>query len=136
VEMADRDTLVAQIGPTDDAGTLDRLVDGILAALTGTAGAPRPIVLPRTVLPPQRMTPRQAFFAGYRTVPRQQALGQVSAELIAPYPPGVPLLVPGEEITADTLAALDASLAAGNRIAYAADPTLGELHVVDDVRPG
>jgi lysine decarboxylase len=54
----------------------------------------------------------------------------VCAELIAPYPPGVPLLAPGEIVTAAVIAALRRTLANGGRIAYAADPTLSTIQVV------
>jgi len=57
-------------------------------------------------------------------------VGRVSAELIAPYPPGVPVLAPGELITAEALAALREVLADGGRIAYAADPSLVTLQVI------
>jgi len=77
------------------------------------------------------MTPRDAFFARHRTVDADAAVGHVCAELVAPYPPGVPVLVPGEVITADTLAALRATAALGTRIAYAADPTLRTLQIVE-----
>jgi arginine decarboxylase len=50
-------------------------------------------------LPPQRMIPRDAFFAEIRRVPLQDAIGKVCAEIISPYPPGIPILVPGEEVT-------------------------------------
>ena len=130
VEMADRDTLVAQVGLTDDLVTMDRLVEGILASLTGTPGAPRSMILPTADLPPAPLSPREAFFAAYEVVAHEDAVGRISAEVMAPYPPGVPVLVPGELITAGTLAALDASVHAGNRIAYAADPTLATLQVV------
>jgi lysine decarboxylase len=82
------------------------------------------------------MSPREAYFSLHVSVPRAQALGRVSAELVAPYPPGVPVLVPGEEITAATMAALDRALEAGTRIAYAAEPTLACLQVVQDASPG
>ena len=130
MELADRDTLVAQVGLTDDEASMDRLVSGILAALSGPPGLPRPPGVPSPSIPPAPMTPRAAFFAPHETVARTQALGRLSAELIAPYPPGVPVVVPGERITSDTLDVLAASLAAGNRIAYAADPTLGSLQVI------
>jgi arginine decarboxylase len=135
VEMADRNTLVAQVGLTDDATTLNRLVEGILASLVGDPGAPRPTaVVPAAPLPPVRSSPREAFFADYEVVAREEAVGRISAELVAPYPPGVPVLVPGEEVTLETLKALDLSLRVGNRIAYAADPSLKSLHVVRERR--
>jgi lysine decarboxylase len=130
VEMADHNTLVAQVGLTDDAATVSRLVAGILASLEGDPGPPRSVVLPAHSASPALLSPRDAFFAEYEVVARPEAIGRISAELVAPYPPGVPVLVPGEEVTSQALEALDQSLRAGNRIAYAADPTLATLHVV------
>jgi lysine decarboxylase len=140
VEMADRHTLVAQVGLTDDADTLDRLVTGILATVRAGAGsgavAPAGVSSARALgptalsAPPQRMTPREAFFAPFEALPRAAAVGRTCAEVVAPYPPGVPVLMPGEEVTQQALATLDLHIAAGTRIAYAADPTLATLHVV------
>ena len=135
VELADRDTVVAQVGLTDDDATISRFVDGVLAACDGPPGPPRRVAAAGSVPPPQRLTPREAFFAAHETVGRDRAVGRVAAELVAPYPPGVPLLVPGEEITGATLATLDAAMSAGNRIAYAADPTLGTVQVVRAPQP-
>jgi lysine decarboxylase len=131
VEMADRDAIVAQVGLLDDEVTVGRLLDGIEAAVAGPAGPARTVVPGAGApIPPQRMTPRAAYFAGYDVVALDEVVGRVSAELVAPYPPGVPLLVPGEEVTADTIAALHLAVTAGTRIAYAADPGLATLHVV------
>ena len=76
------------------------------------------------------MPPREAFFAAHETVAGDAAIGRVSAELVAPYPPGVPVLAPGELVTAEALAALRATRADGGRIAYATDPTLNTLQVL------
>jgi lysine decarboxylase len=76
------------------------------------------------------MTPRDAFFADHATVDAAAAVGRVCAEVVAPYPPGVPLLVPGEVVTAEVVRALHAMHAAGTRVAYAADPTLRTFQVV------
>ena len=82
--------------------------------------------------PVMAMPPRQAFFARRDTVTLEQAIGRVSAELIAPYPPGIPVLAPGEQITTDTVVALNQAKTAGNRIAYATDPTLATITVTTD----
>jgi len=134
VEMADRDTVVPLVSMMDDGESLGRLQNALVELLGSVHGDPRP-VLPAaqwTHTAPQAMTPREAFFARHRTVPFEQASGLVSTELIAPYPPGVPVVMPGEVITEDTLAALGQARAAGSRIAYAADSTLATLQVVDD----
>ena len=74
--------------------------------------------------------PREAFFSPNETVGAGVAAGRISAELVAPYPPGIPVLAPGEVITADALAALRMAKAQGGRIAYAADPTLATFQVI------
>jgi len=71
-----------------------------------------------------------AFFAPNETVAADAAVGRISAELVAPYPPGVPVLAPGELITTEALAALREVAAVGGRIAYAEDPTLATFQVV------
>ena len=76
------------------------------------------------------MPPRDAFFAANQTVPAGAAVGRISAELVAPYPPGIPVLAPGEVITAGALDALRTCQAQGGRIAYAADPTLATFQVI------
>ena len=82
------------------------------------------------VEPVTRMSPRAAYFAPWETARAADAIGRVSVELVAPYPPGIPVLAPGEEVTAAVLEALDRARSAGVRVAYAADPTLATLRVV------
>jgi lysine decarboxylase len=76
------------------------------------------------------VSPRAAFFARHELVSAEAALGRVSAELIAPYPPGIPVLAPGEVVTSGVVTSLRAARDAGLRIAYASDPTLAAFRVV------
>lgn len=134
VEMADRDTVVAMVTLADTRRTVEDLTLALVESVERHRGAPRPVagsgvwsVDPVTVMPP-----RDAFFATRESVPVERAVGRVSAELVAPYPPGIPVLAPGEEVTVDAVDALRAARAAGTRIAYAADPTVRTLDVVAD----
>ena len=132
VELADRDTLVPIVTLADDEATLGALVDALVPAIRATSGPPRPpsTALSWRVEPVNVMTPRAAFFAAHETVAADLAVGRVSAELIAPYPPGIPVLAPGELITEELLAGLRAVAAEGVRVAYAADASLSTLEVV------
>ena len=132
VESADRDVLVAVVSLADTPETLTRLTTVLTDSLRRHRGAPRPVIGPAAygVEPVTAMPPRPAFFAATTTLPIDQAVGRVCAELVAPYPPGIPVLAPGEQITADALAALDRARRAGVRIAYAADPSLATLRVI------
>lgn len=76
------------------------------------------------------LSPREAFFASSCVVAAEQAIDQISAELICPYPPGIPLIIPGEVITADALHRLQQILTAGGILAGCADPTLQTLKII------
>jgi lysine decarboxylase len=58
------------------------------------------------------------------------AVGRISADLIAPYPPGVAVVAPGEVLTEQIVEGLAASKAAGVRIAYATDSSLATYRVI------
>ena len=97
-EMATDSAIVAVIG----AGAVPD-VDRVLAALdalpdTGAAASP-PLALPDPGT--QVVSLRDAYFAPAELVPAEQAVGRVSADALAAYPPGIPNVLPGELITAD-----------------------------------
>ena len=132
VEMADRDTIIPIVTLADDETTVARFSATLAGIVESHRGPPRrPVPAASwTVIPDVAMPPRQAFFRRNETLPAARAVGRVSGELVAPYPPGVPVLAPGEVITAAALDALRAAQADGSRIAYAADPTLATFQVI------
>ena len=134
VESADRDVLVAIVSLADTADTIGTLTDAIVESVERRRGPARPIVGPAVyrVEPVAALPPRRAYFAAAKAVPLDHAVGRVSAELVAPYPPGIPVLAPGELVTDQTIDALEHARHAGVRIAYAADPTLATLRVTTD----
>ena len=135
LEYADRDILAPVVTLADDCGTVGRLVSEFVRAVGRTGRGPaRPIRPPLAwrVRPEVAMSPREAFFAGHERVAWQHAAGRVSAELVAPYPPGIPVLAPGEVVSAHHLRGLRAAARGGARIAYASDPSLGWLDVVSE----
>ncbi len=132
VEMADRDTVVAMVTLADTRRGIEDLALALVEAVEHHRGTPRAVVASGvwSVDPVQLTSPREAFFAPRESVPVERAVGRVCAELVAPYPPGIPVLAPGEEVTLDAVDALRAARDAGSRIAYAADPTVRTLDVV------
>ncbi len=61
---------------------------------------------PLPALPKAALSPRQAMFAPWETVPLEQAVGRIAAEAACPCPPGVPVVMPGEVITEEITAFL------------------------------
>jgi arginine/lysine/ornithine decarboxylase len=78
----------------------------------------------------QAMLPRDAFFAPAESVKPRQAAGRVSAEMITPYPPGIPAIAPGEVINAPLLDYLEEIVANGAFLEGASDPSLDSFRVV------
>jgi arginine decarboxylase len=132
VEMADRDYLAPIVTMADGRDDVLALTDAIVLSVEGHRGRPRPVspAAQWTLEPDMVMSPREAYFAPHQRRAAQSAIGRISAELVAPYPPGIPVLAPGERITADALASLLDARAAGVRIAYASDPSLTTLLVI------
>ncbi|WP_197379281.1 aminotransferase class I/II-fold pyridoxal phosphate-dependent enzyme [Mycolicibacterium mengxianglii] len=115
---SDMDRLVA--GFAEVAGYAGRRPDGARSDLITDLLAVRP----ETVL-----TPREAFFAAEVSVPLAQASGRIAAEAITPYPPGIPLVMPGERLSDDVIGLLGALRSAGNPIS-SSDPTMTFVKVV------
>ncbi|WP_414621039.1 aminotransferase class I/II-fold pyridoxal phosphate-dependent enzyme [Calothrix sp. CCY 0018] len=78
------------------------------------------------------LSPRQAFFSCTETVPIKEAINRISAETICPYPPGIPLLIPGEIITSTVVEHLLNVKAMGGLIGNCADTSLHTLKVVEE----
>jgi len=80
-------------------------------------------------IPPLAMTPRNAALAEQTVVDLKRATGRTCAEMVMFYPPGIPLLMPGEVVSQETLDVCRRLLAAGAN-PYASDPTFETIRVV------
>ncbi|GAB5370574.1 hypothetical protein AAMO2058_001504700 [Amorphochlora amoebiformis] len=78
-----------------------------------------------------RMTPREAFFSPIKKVLADEAVGELSAETICPYPPGIPVLLPGEEITEAVISELRNVVESGGSVVGAEDTSLKSFLVID-----
>lgn len=95
-EMADRFNLVFIVTPADLPANLARLEAALDACAPNAPLAPPVFAVPPA---PVRACPvRQALLSPAKAVPLREAAGQVCARPVTPYPPGIPLLWPGEEI--------------------------------------
>jgi arginine/lysine/ornithine decarboxylase len=120
---------------TGDGGAADlaRLADGLrgltrpVSVTVRASGSSGRILAPRR----QARTPREAYFARQEPVSLRGSIGRIAAELVTPYPPGIPVLVPGEAIDAEQVDYLRSAVAAGVHIHGAADASLASVRVMD-----
>jgi arginine/lysine/ornithine decarboxylase len=134
--LADHRRVMAAFTHADNNDTAAKLVDALTALVAEHDRLDKqpPVHLPdphnlelETV-----MRPRDAFFGPAEQVPATQAVGRIAAEMASPYPPGVPVLAPGERITADVIDYLTSGPPAGMYIPDATDPTMQTIRVVAD----
>ncbi|MGO9898683.1 MAG: aminotransferase class I/II-fold pyridoxal phosphate-dependent enzyme [Solirubrobacteraceae bacterium] len=133
VELATHATIVLVLGLAQPVEPLERVADnlgGVLRRISKEA-TPRSVVRPPGDFPNECVVaPREAFLARSEAVAVDEALGRISCEAIAGYPPGVPTLLPGERVSAEVISYLRALKAAGARLHGAADPTFATVRVL------
>ena len=108
VEMADPFNVLVIVSIGDRKDDLTRLTDALREMSKEYYGnALRSPLESEVGLPPVgkagQLTPREAFFADQEYVPIGASVGRVSSEIVTVYPPGIPLLVPGEVVTQEIL---------------------------------
>jgi arginine/lysine/ornithine decarboxylase len=132
VGLSDHRRMVAQLTIADDDRTARTLVKAVAALTEADLPRPRRIDLPAPaeLELETAMLPRDAFFAETEQVAAADAVGRVSAEMITPYPPGAPAVLPGEVITTAVLDYLRSGLAAGMQIPDPVDADLESVRVV------
>ena len=136
VELATHATLVLVLGVHEQPEALERFVHDLRATIADIARPIEPERVPLVRAPALdqelAVPPREAFLGATEVVPVDAALGRISCEAIAGYPPGIPALLPGERIRPEVVAYLRELAAAGARLHGASDPAFETIAVLRD----
>jgi arginine decarboxylase len=137
IELATHATLVLVLGVAQPVDALERLAYDFAETVRRIgrpdAPGPRPLVRSVSTLGHELVvSPREAFLGAAEAVAVQDAVGRVSAEAIAGYPPGIPALLPGERVSGEVVAYLRELAAAGARLHGASDPSFQTIIVLRD----
>jgi lysine decarboxylase len=132
--LSDHRRILATMSYADDDETADMLIEAIgdwRAQLT-VATSPHELYLPspHELQLDTAILPRDAFFGSTEMVPVAEAAGRVAAEQLTPYPPGIPVVVPGEHLDQGVLDYLRTGHEIGLNIPDATDPELKTIRVV------
>lgn len=103
VEFGDLGNILAYVSVGDRMQDVERLVSA-LAEIRRRYQRDRTGLMTQEYLPPQvEVTPQEAFYAEKISLPLEKSLGHICSEFVMCYPPGIPILAPGERITRDIL---------------------------------
>jgi arginine/lysine/ornithine decarboxylase len=108
LEIATHRAVVAFFGPGYTPDT-QRLVDA-LEAIAAPHAANNSSLPTLSAAGPRRVSPRTAFFAATELVPWSQAVGRVASDALSAYPPGIPNVLPGEQLTAEVIEFLQTTM--------------------------
>jgi arginine decarboxylase len=133
VELATHATLVLVLGIGQPVEALERLAHDFAETVRQIhrPGMRHAVARPPSALQHETaVSPREAFLGRGEVVPVDDAVGRISCESIAGYPPGVPSLLPGERITAEVVVYLRELTAEGARLHGASDPAFRTVRVL------
>ncbi|MEU5884771.1 ornithine decarboxylase [Spirillospora sp. NPDC047279] len=134
LHVSDHRRSSAQLTHADDEHTASLLVSALkdVAAQAATF-EPAPsmtVPAPRDLRLEQACLPRDAFFGPVEQIPIADAAGRIVAEMLTPYPPGIPAALPGERLNGEVLDYLRTGKAAGMVVPDAADTSLATVRAV------
>ena len=130
-ELSDAYNVLFLLSYADGVREIERIAAALekIAARCGEADMPETAAPEMPPLPETPCTPRAAYFAPKERVSLAQAAGRTAAETILFYPPGIPVLAPGDAIQAASLDYLRAMRDAGARVVGASDASLETILV-------
>lgn len=132
IEFGDTANILAYLSVGDRLQELERLV-GALSEVSRRFRRP-PEELPSRPMPevPLKATPQEAFYAGKTSLPIRECAGRICGEMVMCYPPGIPILAPGEEVTEEAVEYILFAKERGCFLSGAHDPETQHLQVLAD----
>ena len=130
IEFGDIGNILAYISVGDRRLDLERLCSA-LSEIKRRFSKDRTGMFDHEYINPQvRMTPQQAFYGEKRSLPIRESTGQVCSEFVMCYPPGIPILAPGEYITQEILDYILYAKEKGCFMTGTEDPTIEHINVL------
>ena len=133
IEFGDIGNILAYVAVGDRRRDIERLVSA-LAETRRRFGGERRGMLSQEYLPPEVvMAPQDAFYAAHESVPLEAAQGRICSEFVMCYPPGIPILAPGERVTADIVRYIHYAKEKGCSMTGTEDLEINHLNVLKGV---
>lgn len=130
MEFGDVANILAYISVGDRERDVERLVSALAEIRRRYKKSRNGMMRIEYISPQVAATPQEAFYAEKRSVPIEQSSGEICAESVMCYPPGIPILAPGERITEDILAYIRYMKEKGGSLTGAEDLNVERLNVL------
>lgn len=130
-ELSDAANLLFLITYADTFATVEKLIDALKNFSSGKKIFPisKRFINFLNEIKKSEISPREVFFSNCKNVALENSVGKICAEEVTFYPPGIPILNPGELVTADVIDYIKTQKNIGGRVIGAADTTLNTIKI-------
>ncbi|WP_188648339.1 aminotransferase class I/II-fold pyridoxal phosphate-dependent enzyme [Marinithermofilum abyssi] len=136
VELSDLYNILCLVTPGDTPDSIEVLIRALrdLSSHFYTEGKQERKAAQLPDIPSLAVSPRDAFYANTVTIPFTESAGRIIAEFIMIYPPGIPVLLPGERITEENIEYIQKHMEAGLPVQGPEDPDIRMIRVIREPR--
>ena len=132
IEFGDIGNILAYLTVGDRPRDVERLVSA-LADIRRRYKRPKTGLLSQEYIPPIVVkSPQEAFYAEKCSLPLRDAVGEISTEFVTSYPPGIPILAPGEQVTEEIVRYIEYSKEKGCSVTGPEDMEVRQLNVIKE----
>lgn len=130
IEFGDMGNLLAYISVGDRERDVERLVGAMAEIQRRYKKDKTGMMVSEYISPTVVKTPQDAFYADKESVPLKESAGRICSEFVMCYPPGIPILAPGEEVTKDIIGYIEYAKEKGSFLTGAEDMNTDRLNVM------
>lgn len=130
IEFGDIANILAYISIGDRIQDIERLVGALADIKRLYSRDPSLMLKTEYIAPKVVVSPQEAFYAKDESLPLRETAGRICSEFVMCYPPGIPILAPGERITAEILDYIEYAKAKGCNMTGPEDPDILRLNVL------
>ena len=131
IEFGDLGNILAYLSIGDRTQEVERLVSALAEIKRRFKNDPSGLLTQEYIDPVVVVSPQEAFYAPKKSLPIMETEGYICSEFVMCYPPGIPILAPGERITKDILKYIMYAREKGCQMTGPEDPKIENLNVLD-----
>ena len=130
IEFGDIGNILAYLSIGDRRQELERLVSALAEIRRRYQKDSNGLLSQEYIAPEVVLSPQEAFYAEKKSLPLKESAGCVCSEFVMCYPPGIPILAPGERITKEILDYIAYAKVKGCSMTGPEDPQIEHLNVL------
>ncbi len=130
IEFGDLGNILAYLSIGDRVQEIERLVSALAEIRRRYKKDPSGMLTQEYIDPEVVVSPQKAFYAEKISLPLMETEGKICSEFVMCYPPGIPILAPGERISKDILKYIEYAKIKGCNMTGPADPDIRYLNVI------